>query len=107
MDQNKSLDGDIECRFVCDEKESVEMCINSSNIVIGLRTGVKRGAYFVFRASTLAKGRARLTPVSMAEMSLELESSTSMKPAAPIVSFPFASFLFPLTTTRPFLSFWT
>ena len=68
---------------------------------------MERVAYFVFWASTLAKGRARLTPVSMAEMSLELESSTSMKPAAPIVSFPFSfpPFPFPLTTTRPFLSF--
>ena len=66
---------------------------------------MERVAYFVFWASTLAKGRARLTPVSMAEMSLELESSTSMKPAAPIVSFPFPPFPFPLTTTRPFLSF--
>ena len=43
MDQSKSLDGDIECGFVCDEKEGVEMYIDSRKDILVVREREWRG----------------------------------------------------------------
>lgn len=43
VDQNKSLDGDIECGFVCDEKEGVEMYIDSRKDIVVVRERERRG----------------------------------------------------------------
>jgi len=43
VDQNKSLDGDVECGFVRDKKKGVEMCIDSRKDVVVVRKREWRG----------------------------------------------------------------